>query len=177
MKKQIITTTLGIVLLSLASAMYAGETINFSTDLTNPVYTVTGNSSNLDGMNIIFENQTIFISTVQNFRPDSFTLIFFDNITNEIVKEIHHTSNSGGSTKYIDRNVTVIQPLFFDRNITTEILVTDNIVNTTDEDEIVDKDTNVIAFIILAIIISIVLSYEIVLLYNYIKNKGENMKD
>ena len=115
---------LGVLIMSIlmmtgvVSGMYAGDSISFETNITNPVYTVIGNTSNLEGLSVTFENNNITISTVINYKPDNFTLIFFDNITNEVIKEIHTSSHSSGSTRYVDRNVTVIQPVFYDRNIT-----------------------------------------------------------
>ena len=182
MKKQITIATIGILMLAsvMAITVYSGDSYSFkSVQFKN--WTVVGNSSNMIGVDVTWANGNTTINFNPLFKPDNFTIVLF-NASGETIREVNvpqiiYTGGGGGgsSTKYVDRNIT--QPLFFDRNITTEILVTDNIVNTTDEDEIVDKDTNVIAFIILAIIISIVLSYEIVLLYNYIKNKCENMKD
>ena len=99
-------------MLASAMAMYGGESISFETNFTNPVYTVVGNSSDLTGLNITFENGNITISPAINFKPDNFTLIFFDNITNEIIKEIHHGGGGGGSTRtrYIDDNIIVYVP-------------------------------------------------------------------
>jgi len=123
MKKQLGTITLGILMLASCMAMYAGESYSFETNLTNPVYTVTGNSSNLTGMNITFENKNITISTVVNYKPDNFTLIFFDNIT----KEIHH-GGGGSHTKYIDKNVTKFIPEYINN---TEIVEVDKLIDNT----------------------------------------------
>lgn len=100
--------------------MYGGETISFEAEYINPFYIVIGNSSSLEGMNVTFENKIITISVAQNFKSDNFTLIFMENQTMEVIKEVRV---GGGGTKYIDRNVTVTQPLFFDRNITVEEIV------------------------------------------------------
>ncbi len=100
-------------------AMYAGDSMSFEVDLENPVYTVIGNSSNLEGLNIIFENGNITISPALDYKPDNFTLIFFDNLTREIEKIIYR--GGGTRTKYIDKNVTVYVPEYI--NITEEIEV------------------------------------------------------
>ena len=109
MKKQIITILTILFSLTIVSALYAGESISFETELINPDFIVIGNSSDLTGMNISYGNGNITISTVQNFRPDNFTLVFFDKQTKEIEK-IVHTGDSGGwsprPTKYI--NITDI---------------------------------------------------------------------
>jgi len=105
----LIVIALMIGLINSASGMYAGESYSFETNLTNPVYTVTGNSSSLDGLNITFEGRIITISTIINYKPDNFTLIFFNNLTNEVEKVVYR--GGGGSTRYVDRNVTVYIPI------------------------------------------------------------------
>ena len=137
MERKTTITILGICLLSLASAqiMYGGETYPFETNFTNPVYVVTGNSSNLTGMNITFDSNSknITISTVVNFKPDNFTLIFFDNITNE---KIVYRSGSR-RTKYIDiieiQNQTIYVPKYIDKEVEIEKIIelpVDNTINT-----------------------------------------------
>lgn len=110
MKKQIGTLAIGILMLASAMAMYGGESETFPTNLTNPVYTVIGNQSNLDGLNISYDNRNITISPALNFKPDNFTLIFFDNITHEVERIIHTSSGGGSRTRYVDKNVTVYVP-------------------------------------------------------------------
>ena len=107
--KQITITTLGILMMSLALAMYGGESISFETNITNPVYTVVGNGSSLEGLNITFENSMVTISPALNYKPDNFTLIFFDNKTMEVEKIVYR-GGGGSRTKYVDRNVTVYVP-------------------------------------------------------------------
>ena len=117
---------MGIIMLAGVMAMYSGQSITFETNLTNPVYTVTGNSSNLEGLNITFENRNITISPAVNYKPDNFTLIFFDNITNEVIKTVTnnvYAGGGGGSTKYIDKNVTVYVPKYINQTIEKEIEV------------------------------------------------------
>jgi len=125
MKKQIITIALGILMLASAMAMYAGESISFETNFTNPVYTVVGNSSNLEGLNVSFESGLITISPVINYKPDNFTLIFFDNITNEVIKET--IVYSGGRTKYVDKieiqNQTIYVPEYIEKEVEVEKIV------------------------------------------------------
>ena len=114
---------------SLTSGMYAGESMTFETNLTNPYYTVIGNSSNLDGLNISFENGNITISTVLNFKPDNFTIILFDEKTKEVEKIVYR-GGGGGGTRYIDRieiqNETVYVPEYINNTEEVEKIV-DNI--------------------------------------------------
>ena len=113
MNKTIIPIILGIALISLASAMYSGECLEVNLSelesLDNVVYDVVGNSSNLEGLTIDLNGTIANICTVPNYKPDSFTIIFIDDSTKEVIKEVHHYSSGGGGgggTRYVDRNVT-----------------------------------------------------------------------
>lgn len=98
--------------------MYAGESYSFKTDFTNPLYTVIGNSSNLEGMNITFENGNITVRVPINYKPDSFTIVFLDNNTKDVVEYVR----VGGGTNYIYidniSNFTEFVPVY--QNITQE---------------------------------------------------------
>lgn len=109
--------------------------MSIETDLTEPIYyTVVGNSSDLEGLNVSFNNGNITISTAVNFAPDSFTLIFFNNHTNEIIKETIVYRSGGSKTKYIDvdkiitQNQTVYVPEYINN---TEIIEVEKIVDNT----------------------------------------------
>lgn len=106
-------------------AMYAGESISFETNLTNPVYTITNNQSSMEGLKVYFNNSNITITTVSNFKPDNFTIIIFDNITNEVIKEVSVGSGSSGGhssrIKYIDNNVTVYVPEYINNTKEVEV--------------------------------------------------------
>jgi len=129
MRKTIITITLGILMLATVMAMYSGESMSFETNLTNPVYTVTGNNSNLEGMDVTFENEEITISLDPCMAPDNFTMIFFDNITNEVIKEVRV---GGGSRKvYVDNNITTYVPEYVNKIETKEVEVEKIVDNTT----------------------------------------------
>lgn len=123
MKKQITTTILGILMIAGVIAMYGGDTITFETNLTNPVYTVLGNGSSLEGLNITFDNENITISPALNYKPDNFTLIFFDNLTKEIIKEVRRGSSGSGRwiEKIIDNNITVYVPEYINNTETIEV--------------------------------------------------------
>jgi hypothetical protein len=105
-----IAVILTLFILGLVSAMYAGEclSVNLSnmTSLDDVVYTVVGNSSNLEGLTINLNGTIASICTVVNYKPDNFTIIFIDNSTKEIVKEVR-SGGGGGGTRYVDRNITV----------------------------------------------------------------------
>lgn len=129
MKKQITIITLGIIMMAGAMAMYAGDTISFETNLANPVYTVIGNQSSLEGLNITFENGNITISPVINYKPDNFTIIFFDNLTREVVKVIRR--GGGKRIEYVDKNVTVYLPEYINSTEIKEVEVEKIVDNTT----------------------------------------------
>lgn len=126
MKKQITTIAITIFMLAGVMAMYAGESRTFETEFDEPIYTVIGNSSNLEGLNITFENGNITISPVINYKPDNFTLIFFDNKTKEVIRTIYTgnegSSSGGGTTRYVDRNVTVYVPEYINNTETIEVI-------------------------------------------------------
>ena len=125
-----------IIILSLTvftSAIYPGETETYPNEMgtTNLVYAVVGNSSPI---NVLVEvNLTnITITIPGDAIPDDYSLVFMENITNTIIKTvtqtIHTGGGGGGSTKYVDRNVTVFEPKFYDRNITNTIEVDKEII-------------------------------------------------
>ncbi len=105
------TIILGMFLLVSVSAMYAGDCEQFDLSglesLDNIVYAVVGNSSNLEGLNIFLNGSYVDICPSLNYKPDNFTLIFWDNIGEEVIKEviIHH-GGGGSIVRYVDRNVT-----------------------------------------------------------------------
>ncbi len=89
----------------------AGEPLTFSVGTTNNLYwDVVGNSSNLTGLNItqeVFSNYSnITITTEYWYKPDNFTLIFFDIKTKEVIKEVYSGGGGSGRTTYVDRNIT-----------------------------------------------------------------------
>lgn len=124
MKKQIMISILGILMLVGASAMYSGESITFETNLTSPVYTVVGNSSDLLGLDVDFGNGNITITTDPLMASDNFTLIFFDETTKEVTNTVYSGGGSSGSgriTKYVDNNVTTYVPEYINNTKTIEV--------------------------------------------------------
>jgi len=127
MKKQILVIIIGMVFLSLASAIYAGECLSVDLSelesLDNVVYDVVGNSSNLEGLKIELNGTIANICVVTNYRPDSFTIIFIDNSTKETIIEVEVPSDcpSCGSrstrTIYKDRDVIVEVDNYIDREV------------------------------------------------------------
>lgn len=99
---KIVILLLGIFFLSFTSAIYAGECmeVNLSElDHSEDIfYIVTGNSLNLEGMNITLNSvtQNASICFVVNYCPDSFMITFFNKDKETIVE--HHYSGGGGSS-------------------------------------------------------------------------------
>ena len=124
-------------------AMYGGEckSLDIST-LKNPLdirYIVVGNSSNISGMDIISNNTHVNICFKPNYKPDNFTLVFFNEVTGEISNTVYQGGGGGGgsSTKYIKENITVYEPKYIDKIINnTEVVEVEKIV-----EEIVYQDT------------------------------------
>ena len=118
MKKQILGIILGILLIGLTSAMYAGECESVDlgnfTSSDNVVYFIVGNSSNLDGMNITLSGIMANICFAINYKPDNFTLIFLDNST----KEVDYYYSGGGGTKiiYIENKTFIEVPKYINYN-------------------------------------------------------------
>ena len=95
---------MGILLISLASAttIIAGNClpVNLSEldSLDNVIYDVLGNSSNLEGLTIELNGTIANICTVPNYKPDSFTIIFIDDSTKEVIKEVPISGGGGSSS-------------------------------------------------------------------------------
>jgi len=112
MKKTITALILGIVLISCVSSinLTAGETYSFPSEEFE-FWTVTGNSSDMSGMNISWENGNTSVSFDSLFKSDSFTLLLFNQDTEVIVE--HHYSGGGSSRRrveYVDKNTTIYLP-------------------------------------------------------------------
>jgi len=108
------TIVLGIFFISFASAMYAGECeqldLSDLKSLDNVVYIPVGNSSNLEGLNISLNGNGVNICPALDYKPDNFTLVFWDNSpeVKEVIKEVVIYRGGGGGTRteYIYENVT-----------------------------------------------------------------------
>jgi len=112
-KTMILSLTLTLLTIGIASAMYAGtceqvDVSNFE-NLDNITYTVVGNSSNLEGLNITLNGTNLDICPVINFKPDQFTLVFWDSTPKEVIKEV--IIHSGGGTRTVYKNITEYVPV------------------------------------------------------------------
>lgn len=117
----ILVLTMGGVL-----GYYAGEPISITLPQDYEYYSIVGNSTPIE-LNISQDGLNLTIITSKYQQGDTFELLFFD-IDSEV---IHHYRSSGGSTRYVDRNVTVDVPTYVDKEVVKEIEVEKIVDNTT----------------------------------------------
>ncbi len=110
---------MGIALISLASAAYPGETIikSHSLGTDNLIYTIVDNSSELIILPEVTINSThVIIYFPTNMPPNDFIIVFLEEQTKEVIKEVY-VSSGGGSTKYVDKEVLVEVQNYIDREV------------------------------------------------------------
>jgi len=97
---------------------------------------VVGNSSDMEGMDIVNNGTSIEVCFDPMYKSDNFNLVFMDRATREVITEVvvYRGSGGGSSTKYVYKNLTE----YVYRNITEyfEVNSTDG-ENETIEDPIV----------------------------------------
>ena len=113
-----------ICLISFTLAYYPGETIVVENEMgiDNLVYTIIDNSSEINELNISINSTNISITFPQDMIPNSFTIVFLEEQTREVVQTIR-TGGGSTRTKYVDRDVKVYVTEYVDRNTTTEVEV------------------------------------------------------
>lgn len=150
MNKTIIAIILGIAIISLTSAMFAGENYTFSINTTNELHwDVVGNSSNMDGFEVYQESYDKYsnITFITDIRmmPDNFTIILFENVSHDVPTPYYVSVGGGGGIRYIDKNITT----YIYRNI-TKYIEKDEPAISIDEDE---TKFNIIPWIFLGLMI------------------------
>lgn len=133
MESKLLSLFLVICLIGLTSALYAGETITYENNFgsENLVWTIVGNSSNITILPNITINKThIKIEIPSNMPPNSFTLVFLEEQTKEVVKKVHVSSRGGGGTrtKYVENKTYIEVPNYITiyENITDDSPIRDN---------------------------------------------------
>ena len=151
---------MSILLIGSVSAIYSGECLEVDLSslesLDNVAYFVTGNSSNLNGMNITLNSTTKNVSVcfAIDYAPDSFTIIFMDDSTKEVIKEVHHSS--GGTRKvYVDKIITE----YLDRNESIDTISPIDLSGDLDLDEPKTKYNFIPWMIILVMFLYLVVSF------------------
>ena len=122
----------------LVSGLYAGDNITISLDIENPIYTVTDNSSNLEGMNITFSDGIATIHTNSLMKPDNFTIIFMNQEKEVVHKHHHHGGGTNTITEYKNRtinNTEYIEVPVNNKNETKDINKTDDKEPKTEKEE------------------------------------------
>jgi ATP-dependent Zn protease len=102
MIKKEIYILLMILLLGSISASYPGDTITFECNYSNPVYTIVGNST-IQEFNFTQVNGNISFTIPYDIIPDKFYIVFIDNLTKEVIKEIQ--VSNGGHSHYFNKNL------------------------------------------------------------------------
>jgi len=124
MNKQMLGLIMGIVLITLASAvsydLIAGEPYSLTLPEEFDYYSIVGNSSIVD-LDITQDGLSITITPNKYSQTDSFEIIFFNQET-EIIP-VHHYSSSGGGTRTITKEVIKEVPNYIDREVIKEIEV------------------------------------------------------
>jgi hypothetical protein len=158
--KTIIMLVLGIFLIASVLAVYPGETIieehNLGSD--NLVYTIIDNSTIIPPLDVSVNLTHIIINFPYDMPVDDFKIVFMEEQTKEVVKEVvvyRSSGSSGGSrTKYIYKNVTEYVEVEVEKivNNTIEVEVEKELSSETDT-EVKEKNNSVIILIILITII------------------------
>jgi len=157
MKKQITTTILGILIIASVMGLYAGESETIILTEEFEYYSIVGNNSPID-VSVTRNGLEAIITPNKYTKNETFTIIFFNKEKEVItITDIIHTGGGGGggsSTKYIDR--IVLEPKFYDRNITKIVEVEkDNPIET-----IIYQETRwELWHIILALVVGFVICY------------------
>ena len=86
-------------MISLASAMYAGESKTFDLEHEIVNCSIIGNTYNLEGLDLTWEDTNFTISTVVNYKPDNFMIsCWVIKYKEEIVVSVSSSSGSSGSS-------------------------------------------------------------------------------
>lgn len=113
--KYFILTLGSLLLIGTVSALYAGESINYPNPLnsSNLIYTIIDNTSELSVIPIIsISPEFINITFPADMNPNSFTIVFLEESTNEVIIEVPVNSGGGSKIKYINRTIIREVPIF-----------------------------------------------------------------
>ena len=102
MRKTMITIILGIVIISLVSAMYAGESETFDLGFEIVNCSIINNTYDLEGLNLSWHEKNVTILTVQNYKPDNFTISCWVIKYKDVIEE--YTPRRGGSSCRYNEN-------------------------------------------------------------------------
>ena len=172
-----VSVLLGILTLAIASAYYPGETIiephNLGTD--NLVYVIVDNSSELTVLpNVTINSTHIQIYFPANMPPNSFTMVFLEEQTKEVIKEViikvpkscPSCGGGGGGTTYVDKEVFIDVPKYIDRE---KIVYVNESSESEVEEEEIPKGYFISAMILLLFVLTTV--FGLVTLIRHVRRK------
>lgn len=109
--------------MSFTLAYYPGEVIveNNTMGIENLVYTIINNETEIPDLYVEINKDNITIELPQDMAPSSFDIVFIEEQTREIVQIIR--SRGSSRTKYVDRNVTVKEIEYVDKEVIKEVEV------------------------------------------------------
>jgi ATP-dependent Zn protease len=171
---KLLLITFGIILISLASSLYAGESITIQNTLgtDNLNWLVVDNTSELSVLPVVLVNTTnITISIPSDMPPNSFTIVFLENQTNTIIQTVQvstGSSRSGGHSKTKIINNTIIKEVPVIEYVNNETIKI--IENKTIEEKIV----NIGEVKILSVILGLLLVALIIGVLFYFMNRNNN---
>jgi hypothetical protein len=137
----------------------AGETYYFYTDFVKPGYVIENNTYDLEGLVFIFDGEKIELFIASNYKPDKFTLLFFD-MDKDIVLPSDRSGGGGSRTITKIENVTKIE------YIEVEVEVDDEPTDTTKENSQKTNDKILLNLIFIITSLLIILSYFLFRLLN-----------
>lgn len=139
------------------SAYYPGETLYFEHNFNNSnlVYTIIDNSSIVRPI-ITFNVTTISLTLPADTPPSSFTLVFLEEQTREVVREIRVSGGGGGgSSKTITKIVNQTIEVPVEKIVEKPVEITQWNTSTEFKDNFITKKSDYIAYIMLVILLLI----------------------
>jgi hypothetical protein len=102
MKNQTLILLLAIFLIGIVSSAYPGETISVNNTIqrTDLNYTISGNSTAIEGLILNVTLETINITLPSNLAPDTFTILLYYNETQQVIEVPSSSGGSGGSVHH-----------------------------------------------------------------------------
>ena len=175
------TITLAVLMMiSLASAtinLFSGESYSFESEQFD-YWEVVGNVSDLEGMNISYENGNITISFDPMFKSDSFTILFWGDY--EVIDEYHYTGGGGRRRTVLEEDNTTLSNVIYEEGDETETdETTEELEDETQEDETQEdnyKFVLIITLVLCAILMSLIVIMKKPKYLNTIKTALSKMK-
>lgn len=175
MNKQIITITLGILLLNLVSSYYAGETINVTNELRldDLGYTIVDNSTQVN-LDINVSNELITIHFPEDMIPDNFKIVFIELKTNTITQTVK-VGGGGGSSRTVYKNNTINETVYVPKIINqTQLINHTEYIKVTDTKECSEQTCdnnakNILVYLFLFLIFLVL----VIISFNYLNIKRQ----